>query len=70
MGTTSIHAIAVKILEEGKPLTINELVEKISKIREFRGHTPNRTVSAILNRSLHVKYVGDGRYGIIPNALN
>jgi hypothetical protein len=69
MGTSSIHAITVKILENSGPLTINQLVKEISKIREFRGQTPNRTVSAILNRSLHVKYVGDGRYGIIPNAL-
>ena len=70
MGTSSIHAIAIKILKNSNPLTPNELTKKISKYREFRGETPNRTVSAILNRSIHVKYVGNGRYAIIPNSFD
>ena len=63
-GTDSIHAIAVKILKNSAPLTPNELAKKISKHRKFHGATPNRTVSAILNRSKHVKYVGNGLYSI------
>ena len=63
-GTQSIHAIAVKILKNSRPLTPNELVEKILKFRTFGGGTPNRTISAILNRSIHIKHVGNGRYTI------
>jgi hypothetical protein len=70
MGTSSIHAIAIRILKNSKPLTPDELAKKISKYREFRGETPNRTVSAILNRSIHVKSAGNGRYTIIPNSFN
>ena len=69
MGTSSIHAIAVKILTNSGPLTPNELAKKISKYREFRGETPNRTVSAILNRSIHIKNVGNGRYAINSDVL-
>ena len=66
-GTSSIHAIAIKILKKSKPLTPNELAEKILEHRKFGGGTPNRTVSAILNRSIHVKYVGNGRYTVKLN---
>jgi hypothetical protein len=69
LGTQSFHAIAIKVLKKEGPLTTDELTKKISKYRKFRGETPNRTISAILNRSIHVKYVGNGRYDIIPKTL-
>ena len=69
MGTSSFHAIAIRILKNSSPLTPDELAKKIAKYREFRGETPNRTVSAILNRSIHVKYVGNGRYAVLKNTL-
>ena len=59
----------IKVLKKEGPLTTDELTKKISKYRKFRGETPNRTISAILNRSIHVKYVGNGRYDIIPKTL-
>jgi len=64
LGTQSFHAIAIKVLKKEGPLTTDELTKKISKYRKFRGETPNRTISAI-----HVKYVGNGRYDIIPKTL-
>jgi len=64
MGTYSIHSLAIKILKNSTPQTPDELAKKIAKYRKFGGSTPNRTVSAVLNRSIHVKYVGNGRYTV------
>lgn len=64
----SIHAVAVEILRNREPLTAKEIAKEIAKVRKFEGATPARTVSAILNRSIHVKYVGNRRYTIEPNA--
>jgi len=60
---TSIHAYILKILEEEKrPMKVAELTKRVQKQREITSKNPASTVSAVLQRSRHVKRAGKGSY--------
>ena len=60
---TSIHAYLLKILEEeGRPMKVGELTKKVLKKRELTSKNPVSTVSAVLQRSIHVEKSGKGSY--------
>ena len=60
---TSIHAYLLKILEdEERPMKVAELTKKVMKKRDITSKNPASTVSAVLQRSRHVKKAGKGNY--------
>ena len=60
---TSIHAYVLKILEEeGRPMKVSELAKKVLEKREITSKNQISTVSAVLQRSRHVKKSGKGSY--------
>ena len=60
---TSIHAYLLKILEdEERPMKVAELTKKVMKKRDITSKNPVSTVSAVLQRSRHVKKAGKGSY--------
>ena len=65
---TSIHAHIIRILEsEKKPMTVKELTKLIQMQRTISSKRPTSTVSAILQRSEHVKKVGKATFSLNKN---
>ena len=61
----SIHQIVVNILSKSKkPLSVTEITEKAKQHYSFSGKTPQKSVSAILQRSRYVKKISKGYYQI------
>jgi hypothetical protein len=60
---TSIHAYILKILEdEDRPMKVGELMKEVLKKRDITSKNQVSTVSAVLQRSRHVKKAGKGSY--------
>lgn len=59
----SYHYLILQILErEKKPLTVQEIMEKLSKITKLGGKRPSGTITAILLRSKYVEKVDRNSY--------
>ena len=60
--------LAIKILNETKnPVTVKELMEKISKIKPVHTQTPNKSLYLALNRSNKITKIANGKYALVEN---
>ena len=58
-------AIILKLLKESNsPMTVKELTKLVLEKKQLSGKTPDRTISAILQRSNRVIKVGKATYTI------
>jgi len=58
-----IHGLAIKILKNSnRPMQVEEITEKIMKIRKIRGKTPGNSVSNCLQFSKYARRVSPGVY--------
>ena len=54
--SNSIHGIIIKILKNSKePLSMDELLEQISKERKLNTTTPKHTIRGVIQRSKFIK---------------
>ena len=59
----SFHGLAISILKNSnRPLTVEEITERILRVKRIKGKTPNNTINSILQYSKHAKRVGRGLY--------
>jgi len=62
-----IHGLSIKILKNSnRPLSVQEITERLQKFRRVRGKTPQNTVSYSLQTSKHAKRVSWGVYKYKP----
>jgi len=63
-GNSSL-AIILKLLKESdSPMTVKELTKLVLEEKQLSGKTPERTISAVLQRSYRVVKVGKATYAI------
>ena len=63
-GNSSL-AIILKLLKESdSPMTVKELTNLVLEEKQLSGKTPERTISAVLQRSHRVVKVGKATYAI------
>ena len=63
-GNSSL-AIILKLLKESdSPMTVKELTNLVLEEKQLSGKTPERTISAVLQRSYRVVKVGKATYAI------
>jgi len=63
-GNSSL-AIILKLLKESdSPMTVKELTKLVLEEKQLSGKTPERTISAVLQRSNRVVKVGKATYAI------
>ena len=63
-GNSSL-AIILKLLKESdSPMTVKELTKLVLEEKQLSGKTPERTISAVLQRSHRVVKVGKATYAI------
>ena len=66
-GNSSL-AIILKLLKESdSPMTVKELTNLVLEEKQLSGKTPERTISAVLQRSHRVVKVGKATYAINDN---
>jgi len=57
------HGLAIKILKKSRrPMEIQEITDKILKVKKAKGKTPDNTVSNCLQYSKHARRVSPGIY--------
>ena len=62
-----IHGMAINILKNsGKPMKVEDITEKILRVKKLNGKTPNNTVSYFLQHSKHARRVFTGFYEYKP----
>lgn len=60
----SYHGIACRILEKNGAMRFRDLAREILKEKRGQGKTPEKTIYAILNRSIYIKREGYGLYSL------
>ena len=67
---SSYHALSIKVLKrEGRAMSAEEIFQKISRIKTFRGKTPDATLRSVLFRSPFIENTGRGSYRLIKIPL-
>ena len=57
------HGLAIKILKKSRrPMKVEEITDKILRVKRVKGKTPNNSVSNCLQYSKHARRVKPGIY--------
>lgn len=61
--------LVYEVLQAGQPLTVPQILERVSQRRPVTTRDPKRTIYSVLSQAKQLVSLGDGRYGYLPRLI-